>query len=219
MSGVGGKFLDLLYPPQCIGCDLWYSSGGHDYLCLVCLNSFRGFSAHILYRSIDGFDVFSCAYYAQEIITNIVHALKYECLLGAAKLCGSLIAPIFDRFTGEKTVFIPVPLHTSRLHERGFNQAEIICWLAGKKPDTNFLVRLVKTKKQAQLSEEDRLKNVSNAFYVMGSCDPETLYVLVDDVVTSGSTLRECARALRAAGANRICAVTVASTNSAQQAL
>ena len=210
MSGLGGKFFDLLYPPQCLGCDLWYSFGD-GYLCPVCECEL---SSGQLHRSVHGIDVFSSFSYTSKIVARIVRALKYEHIFGAADLCGKWVTPIFARFPPENTVIVPVPLHKSRMRERGFNQSELICRAAGGVADTNLLVRLGRTKYQALLSEEERRKNVSEVFTAQRLCDPEFNYVIVDDVVTSGSTLHDCARALRCAGAQKIFGITVASTNS-----
>lgn len=217
MSGLGGKFLDLLYPPQCLGCNLW-SFGENKYLCTVCHDKTDS-SAHILCRSVDGVEVFSGFRYTSKIVARIIRALKYEHVFGAAEICGQWIAPIFQRFSSGKTVYIPVPLHKSRLRERGFNQAELICRAAGGVVETDLLIRSAKTKYQALLNEEERHKNIVGAFTTSGSCDPETNYVIVDDVVTSGSTLRDCARALRRAGARKIFGITVASTNGEETVL
>jgi predicted amidophosphoribosyltransferase len=75
------------------------------------------------------------------------------------------------------------------------------------------LVRTRKTEYQALLNEENRRTNVADVFSVNGVCDPCVNYVIFDDVVTSGSTMGDCARALRAAGAQKIFGVTVASTH------
>ena len=209
MSGLGGKFFDFLYPPQCLGCDLWYAFGD-AYLCPACERELQSGQLH---RSIHGIDVFSGFCYTSKIVSRVVRALKYEHVFGAADLCGTWAAPIFARFPRDKTVFIPVPLHKSRLRERGFNQAELICRAAGVDVETNLLIRSTKTNYQALLSEEERHKNVVGAFTTLRRCDPEINYVIVDDVVTSGSTMGDCARALRAAGAQKIFGVTVASTH------
>lgn len=213
MSGLGGKFLDLLYPPQCLGCNLWFSFGSDKHLCIVCHDSIA-LAPQMLSRSINDVDVFSRFRYTLKIVARVVRALKYEHVFGAAEICGQWLMPIFQQFPKGKTVFIPVPLHKSRLRERGFNQSELICHAAGGVVETDLLIRSTKTKYQALLSEEERCRNVSDAFIAKRVCDPEVNYVIVDDVVTSGSTLRDCARALRCAGARKVFGITVASTNS-----
>lgn len=212
MLGIGGKFLDLLYPPQCLGCNLWFSFGDSSLLCPFCKSALSD-SSKILCRFIDGVAIFSRFNYDKQIVAKVIHSLKYEHIFDAAEICGGWIFPIIDSFSSKKTVFIPVPLHISRMRERGFNQSEYICWAAGKVPEVTILIRLVKTRFQALLKEGERRKNVSGAFFATKQCDSEAIYVIIDDVITSGGTLRDCIRALRLMGARRIYGVTIASTN------
>lgn len=216
MSDVGGKFLDFLYPKQCLGCDLWFSFGGPQLLCSDCERAVAG-APEILQRTIDDFVVYSRFSYSNQVVSKMVQALKYEHVFDAADVCSGWVRPIFDRFPIGNTVIIPVPLHGSRLRERGYNQAELICRAAVQgsllRVETDVLVRARKTDYQALLSEENRRTNVAGVFSVQRVCDPTINYVIFDDVVTSGSTIGECARALRGAGALKIFGVTVASTH------
>jgi ComF family protein len=222
MSGLGGKFLDYLYPKQCLGCDLWFSFGGPKFLCSVC----EGLTINtepILQRSVEGAIVYSRFLYSNQVVAKTVQALKYEHIFDASEVCGDWVSQIFERFMPEETIIVPVPLHVSRLSERGYNQAELICLAATQgraiPVKTNMLVRTRKTEYQALLNEENRRTNVADVFSVNGVCDPKVTYVIFDDVVTSGSTMGDCARALRAAGAQKIFGVTVASTQGDRVAL
>ncbi len=115
--------------------------------------------------------------------------------------------------TSEKVLFVPVPLHKSRELERGYNQAELLAkWMARDLGCS--AVRLVKrvkdTGSQARLADrKSREENMQGAFEVEGAV-PECSIVLVDDIVTTGSTLLACAEALRAAGAKHVFALTLA---------
>jgi ComF family protein len=115
----------------------------------------------------------------------------------------------------------PVPLHSRRERERGYNQARIIAeiiliYLRNKYSgrhfilDDNSLSRVRPTAQQAKLSKEERVKNIAGAF-APGKAVPENV-ILVDDVYTSGATLEECARALKSAGAKKVFAITLAQT-------
>lgn len=123
---------------------------------------------------------------------------------------------------GQSPVLVPVPLHPSRRRERGFNQAEQIA--AGlleavlettgeSRPgvELHALLRIRRTPPQTGLSLAARRENVRGAFSV---AEPERVrgrtIVLIDDVMTTGETVRSCARVLRAAGAERVLALTVA---------
>ena len=115
----------------------------------------------------------------------------------------------------EIDVVIPVPLHPNRLRERGFNQCELLAEdLArrlNRRLDAGSLRRVVDTPHQARLSEDERRKNLDSAFDVSDASGIRGRTVLlVDDVMTSGTTLSCTARVLKQAGASRIWCATVA---------
>jgi ComF family protein len=103
---------------------------------------------------------------------------------------------------------VPVPLHKKRLRQRGFNQAELLARVVSRyfeKPVLPLLERTRNTKAQFDLPRAERFKNINQAFAVS---DHQAVFnrrlLLVDDIYTTGSTLAECSKALRAAGARRI---------------
>lgn len=104
----------------------------------------------------------------------------------------------------------PIPLHPKKLKKRGYNQAEIIAKALSQKdhPVVNILSRVKETKDQASLSHEKREANVTGCFEVKKNI-PEDV-IMIDDVITTGSTLKEASIALRNAGAKRIWAITLA---------
>jgi competence protein ComFC len=110
-----------------------------------------------------------------------------------------------------------VPLHPQRLHERGFNQAELLAKVIGNRlnlPVQGILERTRVTFSQSGLSRKDRLHAVQNAFQVKSTIDQEWLsrqkILLVDDVYTTGSTIRECVRPLLRANVKQVYAITFA---------
>lgn len=111
---------------------------------------------------------------------------------------------------------IPVPLHPTKLRERGFNQSEriadmLISTTNGSSTVENLLIRQVYTQTQTRLNYAERHRNVKNAFALAPDTVliPDKQYILVDDVFTTGSTLNACARILRDAGATRLKVVTI----------
>lgn len=108
---------------------------------------------------------------------------------------------------------VPVPLHRNREWTRTFNQAEILATRIGKLWDLPVwyaLKKVSKTKPQSSLSGSTRRFNLQNVFKFRNSKRFAKSVLLVDDVITTGSTLNECARVLRMNGVRRIYAVTIA---------
>ena len=108
----------------------------------------------------------------------------------------------------------PVPLHPTRLRERGFNQAELIAKILAQKiniPLGCALERIRYTTTQTAFDRIERMENLRGAFRLRKKIGVRGLHVLlVDDILTTGSTLSECARVLREAGARSVYAVTAA---------
>jgi len=110
---------------------------------------------------------------------------------------------------------VAMPMHPTRRKQRGYNQAERIAAAfsreLGLKLETNIVKRNRKTKSQVGLSARERANNIADAFTVIS---PEITsgktYLIIDDVTTTGSTLHECAKSLKAAGASKIYALTLA---------
>lgn len=151
-------------------------------------------------------------------LREIVHALKYQGRTSlAAPLAALIVEHCADVFDGAHAV-VPVPLHPSRERERGFNQAALIA-RALPLPCADLLRRVRATPSQTDLPADARRANVRGAFEATSRLSgfgrrrhmhlPGTV-VLVDDVATTGATLGECARALRAAGVAEVRAVVVA---------
>jgi ComF family protein len=143
-----------------------------------------------------------------------LHAFKFRGKRALARPLADLIreqcAPVL---AAGGDVLIPVPLARARQGERGFNQAELIAGRLGAALDLpvrqRWLARVRATAPQTDLAAADRRRNVEGAFVASSSVAGRHV-IVVDDVLTTGATSRECARALRAAGALRVDVVTVA---------
>ncbi|MFA5318584.1 MAG: double zinc ribbon domain-containing protein [Patescibacteria group bacterium] len=119
---------------------------------------------------------------------------------------------ILENFSN--AIIMPVPLHKKRLKWRGFNQAEKLALPIAEhfnlRVDTENLQRIKNNKQQAKLKEKDRHKNISGIFSWEGVDLKGEYIILVDDVVTTGSTLEECAKILKKAGAIEVWGAVVA---------
>jgi ComF family protein len=158
-------------------------------------------------------------------LRELIHLLKYEQVRPAANVLGRMLteaAADLEPFFGvAKVVVVPVPLYSRKLRQRGFNQSEVIARAALKHGvvqdrltlDASVLERRRETQSQTGLTRHQRRENIRGAFAV---AKPERIagreVLLVDDVFTTGTTVSECARILRRAGASKVYVTTVART-------
>ena len=148
---------------------------------------------------------------------KIVHALKYDGWKRVAVAMGERMARVswVPDVVEERSAIVPVPLSRSRLRERGFNQsaeiAHAVAPLWGVEVCEELLVRATSATSQTRLTPGERKSNVAGAFAVPASARARLRgahVVMVDDVITTGSTLHACASALFAAGARTISYMT-----------
>lgn len=155
-------------------------------------------------------------------LRGLIHLLKYQQVKPAAEPLGRLLAASLKDFEGDRTVLvIPVPLFRGKERQRTFNQAEMLSRTALKhltgESSTSFelhtgnLQRVRSTVSQTGLTSHQRRKNVRGAFALR---KPQLVQgrsvLLIEDVYTTGTTLTECTRVLRSAGAEKVWVATVA---------
>jgi ComF family protein len=158
-------------------------------------------------------------------LRELIHLLKYGGVRPAANVLGRMlaeaIAVLEPEFPADPVAVVPVPLHRTKLRQRGFNQAELIARAAVKVSPAQDRLRLCagvlerkrETASQIGLTMHQRRENLRGAFGVAQHELVQGREVLVvDDVYTTGATVSECARVLRRAGATRVWVATVART-------
>jgi ComF family protein len=236
MDGIVKGLIDLIFPPHCAFCGTPFAKDDTAEICPGCLRSIRFISPpicqkcgfpfvmgigedHLCGQCLRGQWHFGSAralVLYEGPIREAIHHLKYR---GKSFLAKSL-AGLFDRgypFIDYDSydLLVPVPLHPRRLRERGFNQAVILGRAIGRReeiPCRGFLLKKIRwSPPQVSLSPEDRGKNVKGSFAVV---DPASIrgkrVLLIDDVMTTGSTVNECARELLKAGAGGVDVFTLA---------
>ncbi len=195
-----GKLLSKrITPPFCALCGIPFIAYGCDRaniptrLCGSCITEKKPFKEA---RS---------AFAYEGAIVDAIHRFKYN---GAVELAGYLgrLASDGTEFSARPDVVVPVPLHKKRLRRRGFNQSLLLAREAAKKfsvkVDCLNLKRVRDTDAQANLKLKEREDNIKGAFAVTdGKAFGNKTVLLVDDVFTTGATIRECARTLERAGA------------------
>ncbi len=156
-------------------------------------------------------------------IARWVHAFKYPAtgLAGLDPRAGAALAALIAdgarRIIGDAPAFVaPVPMHPSKLRERGFHPASelarAVAVALGSRVDRSALRQVRATASQTGLDRRARRRNIDGAFAARAGLRGVACVAVVDDVVTTGATLAECARALRRAGVRRVVAVCAART-------
>jgi len=209
---------DFLFPPACLLC------GGavpeDELLCREC----RGTVVEAAFgyvsppRKIDHADSVFILLPYDDGCRRLIHALKYQGMPSVGLFLGELIGRKMTARVAlpEDALVVPVPLHPSKLRERGYNQSERLARgfasFTGHTVSEECIARARKTPTQTALDENARRLNVRGAFrYVGGKALEGRPVVLIDDVLTTGSTVSECARALKSGGAGTV-TVCVAAT-------
>jgi len=222
--------IDLFFPKFCLNC-----GRPGVYLCRNCQGklktvekdscfychglSYGGFTHPGCLRK-NGLDGVISLFYYSQVLKKIIKQIKYRLAYDIWKEMELMIDPqvlkklsLFKKLDGDFSL-VPIPLHPTRLRERGFNQSELIAQYFHKVlgfPVSNVLSRKKMTVPQANLSGRlYRYRNMKGAFQtviknITGGC-----FVLVDDVTTSGITLKEGSRILKMSGARKVYGLTLA---------
>lgn len=189
------NLLDVLAPPACLACDARAEGKPFCPECWAPLTLSRP-------ARLDCAPLVVLGAYAEPLSTAIVR-FKYQGRPELSRPLARLLAPeIDDALLPRDAVLVPVPLHPRRLASRGYNQAALLAQelaaLRQRKCQPRLLRRARETERQVGKSHTERRENPDGAFELRQTGPARV--VLVDDVVTTGSTVRACAQALAAGG-------------------
>lgn len=231
----GAVILDQFYPPVCLRCDAAIADA--DALCAKCFVELRPITAPLCPRlgipfeislgsdavSAEAiadpppFDRSRSAVIYNEVARKLVSRLKYGDRPELARFCGRLMAAAGHELWESEPVLVPVPLHRYRQFERRYNQstelARALAKITGLQVDPLLVSRVKRTKQQVGLSADQRQRNVAGAFATrpnaLGRLNGRGV-VIVDDVITTGSTVKAVTRALTKAGVRRVDVISFA---------
>lgn len=219
--------IDYIYPPQCFACTkdmypftskslcftCWKKIGFNVRKCAICKQQKTSYCCQAKY----GFTEFRCVAKYENTLKQLLIDFKFNRKVH----CGSLLANLLFRsiqripFSQKIDYVIPVPMTAAKRFVRGYNHSEIIALHLAKKMHIycirHNLVKIKNTRSQSSLKKSQRLLNLENTFYL---CNKRILsaknILLVDDICTTGSTLRECMRVLRQAKCKNIYVAVIA---------
>jgi ComF family protein len=223
--------LDLIFPPLCIGCGRL----GENF-CPVCAQSVEPVPqpqcahcgrpqlaptarcANCRRHPNDPLRLTRTAALYTSPLRQAIHALKYEAQPELAPLLARYLIAVYasapwSNLAQPITAVVPVPLHPQRIEERGYNQSELLaesfCAAVQLPLQPTWLKRVRETRQQVGLGPGERYANVEGAFCATADVAGQQL-LLIDDVYTTGATLRACAIAALAAGATAVYGLTLA---------
>lgn len=225
--------LDVVFPPACVNC-----GDGEKWLCDDCCSLVEIFEIRYCpfcaapKRVADGKTCQSCAKtkklnglfcattYQNAIARTLIRQLKYPphlatCLVPVLASFIITHLQLLNKNNFGDCLWIPVPIHKKKLKQRGFNQAALICKELARELGGDFMENaLIKTRptlSQTELNRAEREQNLAGAFACPYPAKIKGRDILVvDDVLTTGATMEECARILRQAGAQTVWGVVVA---------
>lgn len=236
---IGAFFLDLIYPYHCFSCQKFIKTGEkYPYLCQNCLEKIPLYSTlfcPVCFKRISGEKLKKCPLHSsksfldflgaatdyQGVVKELILAYKYQFAKEIALTLAQILINYLKKAFPEpfnSYILLAIPLHPSRKHWRGFNQAEEIAKILSQELKIelfkNILFRKKKTKPQVDLKNfQEREANLSEAFWI----NPPKItllqnkkIILIDDVFTSGATLQSAAKTLKNAGAKRIIGLVIA---------
>jgi ComF family protein len=224
LSSTGEFFcvlFNLIYPQNCLICSYKINELTKTPVCGSCRDKVNADRSSVVYgEGVFAFDRAYCATTYDDVSKKCICLLKYEGKTQLVKPLADMISGFAERHirAGDVDLIVPVPLHPAKLRERQFNQSELLAAHLAKKmgrPLSADAVKRIKyTMPQTGLKREERLKNVKGAFMVKRGCSFSGKRVLlIDDVLTTGTTLNECAKALKAAGADKVTVLALARGN------
>jgi len=221
------EIFQFFFPSLCVICENLRES---EFLCKSCLELIlrarihppfcqkcgRNLKRHRCKKNLKYIDGVYAIFNYTDKIKDLIETYKFKRYKRLSEFFVPFIVEHIEKFIPEFDVIIPVPLHPSRKRERGFNQIELILDGLHKRIDISYrkdiLIRIKPTKSQARIKNNEKRKdNVKDAFVVIKKEDIKNKRILlVDDVFTTGSTLEECAKALKEKGAFEVYALCIA---------
>lgn len=223
------SLLDFIFPKRCVVCRTF-----GDYLCVVdrsniqpaksfcpvCLKAAIGGTTHGKCKRKHTLDGLICIFEYKSPVKEIIAELKYRFVKDLAQIIKVELkkTKFLDKYDFSGFIITPIPLSSKRKNWRGFNQTEILGEIIAHRLKLRFLPNLLQkvkeTKPQVKLTKKERMKQVKGTFGLTKKCEIRgKKFIIFDDVWTTGATAKAAATLLKRKGAERVWAITLASSH------
>lgn len=210
------SIVNIVYPRKCGFCNRRINE---EYTCQKCKKNLEYICINevILGKEKDFYDYCICAYSYTEIIRNKLLQFKFKNKKYLYETLSDGLLKIVRKYQEQFDCIIVVPISLNRYLERGYNQADLIAKFISKKLNKKqlkyVLIKIKNNHKQSQLKLQERGLNVSKAYNVFQKEKIQGKNILlIDDILTTGATVRECSKVLKENGAKKVIVAVVAKT-------
>ncbi len=218
------SLIEYIFPPRCVFCNEILKAGAPIYICEKCADKIGYYNNCINHLNLPKdfktyCDGMICVGKYSESLKESLRRFKFSNKPSYYRAFGMLLALKVQNTIQLDNIdlIISVPLHKNRQKQRGYNQAELVAKYASKQLKVpfaeNVLLKISESKSQSILSRNERFFNLEGLFYVNNA---ETItnknILLIDDIITTGSTINQCSKVLKQAGARSIIAGVIATT-------
>lgn len=207
------KLLNLIYYRRCYTCGIKTES---EFICNSCYSKIKFINATVNRPDINC-PVYVCGVY-ENVMKKIILGIKYFEKQQLADFCSFLAVNCLKSNSLERDyIVIPVPVHKNRKKQRKYNHMDIIadafCRKTGLKPEKNLIIRIKDTDRQFHLDTKQRMKNIRDAFQINEKLkqfpDKKRPVLILDDIISSGTTVNELVSVLKAFGYSDISALVL----------
>ena len=205
------KILDFVYKKKCYFCR---SSYHNTLMCEKCYDKIEELSLGAI-LTVSDVKIYSCCHYVKEM-QKLIRGVKYHNQKDLAYFQAKFMYEYFQKINKENNSFVivPVPLHKKRQKQRKFNHMELVAnefsKMSGWEVKTNLIERIKETKPQYKLNKKEREENLANAFKVYPENYECENLLIIDDILTTGSTLMEMIKEFKQ---NKITKITCLTTS------
>ena len=222
---------EMVFPSnfKCLGCDRDILNGmdfcdkceknlpyNNKNICEVCGAKIDGVGKCVICGSKKSYEIARAPFLYEGIIKKLIYDFKYNNAKYLFKPLSKYMINCYLQNNMRADLIVPIPLYFKRFKQRGYNQSELLGVEIGKAlniPVLNALSRIKDTSTQTNLNFEERKENIKRAFKLVDKSVKGKNILLIDDVYTSGATIKEACSVLNSASVNKIYVLTLAHTD------